>query len=446
MDVKVGQTYQTSSGVKTITAPGNDANMWHCGGTSTINVPFYIESGAWKLISSVGDRSMTPRQKLAEKIISDLQDHAYVFGGYLRDQLAGEEFVDVDLFFPAHDNQYSNLPIWRLASFLRSKGLNVMKIKSGKPAYASDGSGIRRNTYDITDPITGVTIQIDAVTSDSTSDHPFSDLDADVNSLYYDKILHMVRPHWVTPYSILDIKKHITEKIFEMPDSAVVPGHRLNKLLNKGYVPVNMKSPDKQESLHKLAYNRSTTINTETQVNPRKEIKIMGFFEQAKAEMSEAAWREGAELMTKAAKEGILASMKDTGADDGFLANFSKMLDTEAGTAFVNEFLGHSLPYAPFGIGEDPRAIKIAHEFRVAGYHKGMQIFFAMMMRNFLPGIRAALDKLPAVTAADMAELDAASKAKVRVESEPDTLIQAQIEAQAVLEQSTSSSRVMHRT
>lgn len=419
---------------------------------------------------------MLPRQELAEKVITGLQDYAYVFGGYLRDKLAGEEFTDVDLFFPTGDPTYPSLSSFKIPGKLRSLGLAVHKVHGGKPVYAANGTSVRRSTYEVTDPLTGASIQVDAVTN-STADHPFSDLDADVNSLYFDRTSKQIKPHWITPYTMENIQTHIKEKIFEVPDAARIAGHRLNKLLYKGYVPLNLKynreeilknfnqKKDDIEVLpafadfiqkkldQKVMKNNSKPVPDgmynvlpgtfkvgDPHIEPpevRKEAKKMDFFEQAltqaKSEMAEAAWRGSADEMAKGFKEGLIAMMKDQGADDGTLAFITKFLETPAGTAAVKEVLGHSLPHAPFGIGEDLRVQKVSKEFRIQGYQGTMQLFLAMAMKYFLPAIQRAMEKLPAVTAADMAELDAVSKAKVRVESNTlslDTLMQTQVEVQ----------------
>lgn len=396
---------------------------------------------------------MSLRAELAEKVINSLQDHAYVFGGYLRDKLAGEEFTDVDLFFPESDAHFTRLPSWRVAAHLKNLGLNVTKVRGGRPKYAA-GSGVRRDTYEVSDPKTGVSIEIDAVTSvDIDADHPYSDLDADINSLYYDKVTHKILPHWVTPYKLKDIEKHIKDRTFEVPDMAHVTGRRLHKLIGKGYTPLNTRNPT--STIGELIRDRlgdkvsafDKNPSAETPLSVRKDYRKMTGFEQFQAELKEAGWRAGTAEMAEGVKQGILLMLKDEGADDGMVAMATKFLETQAGTALVSELLGHGLPMAPFGIGDDPRAQKAAEEFRTDGYKILMQIMFRLLMKYMLPAIQSGLAKLPPVTAADMAELDAASKAKVRVESQPlppDTLMQAQREAQAALENQNNTPRVMH--
>lgn len=169
------------------------------------------------------------------------------------------------------------------------------------------------------------------------------------------------------------------------------------------------------------------------------------FMETMKKDMENAAYRSASTQMTSAVKNGILLMMKDKGADGDKLKMTAELLDSEAGSAFVSMVLGHGLNYAP-GIGEDPRVVRLAEEFRVAGYATGMNVVFGALMQYMLPGIMEAMSKLPpiptvvAVTDADMKEIEKANAARIRVSgSTPDVSQEAEREALAVAETQRAS-------
>lgn len=144
------------------------------------------------------------------------------------------------------------------------------------------------------------------------------------------------------------------------------------------------------------------------------------FMNNLKKEMGEAAFRSAGTQITNLVKQGILAMLKDKGSSEEQLSVYGSILESEIGTALISTVLGHGLPFAPM-IGADPRAIKMASEFRTAGYATGMNVVFENLMKYILPGISQVVQTLPNITnASDNIDVDSSEFEKVKQElSEP---------------------------
>ena len=383
------------------------------------------------------------RSLLAEKVLEVLRPHGYPFGGYLRDNIAGVEFTDVDIFFPEHDTNYMKLRKYGIVRLLRAAGLTVDHVEHKQIYNQSSGMRLEKDTFDITDPDSGVSIKMDAVRNKDGCewhDHPFTSLDADVNSLWYNKVTGIMEVassmSYADGYTFGEIYDNIRNRVFNIPEDVEINTSRITKLLEKGYSPKSARRKTWEAS--------DTVINShihqeklgEEKDNPMTTTRPT-FAAQFKSDMEKAAYRSTGDQMTNGVKQGILALLKSNGADEGVLAFIAKMLDTEGGTAVVSTALGHGLPQAPM-IGTDPRIIRLSEEFRVAGYAQGMNLLFSAFIQHVMPGVLAALQSLPPVTESDMAELTNIQNAKVRVaghaESIPDLSLRAEKEAEAEMD------------
>jgi hypothetical protein len=221
--------------------------------------------------------------------------------------------------------------------------------------------------------------------------------------LYYNKNtkeIEVGQGYW----DIETVKRHIRERKFQIPAGAKPSKERLDKLRQKGYVQESGKVSieDKKETVKMTTSGKGTFMDT------------------VKKDMENAAYRSASTQMTSAVKSGIIMMMKDKGADGDKLKLIAELLDSEAGSATVSALLGNVLNYVP-GIGEDPRVVRLAEEFRVAGYATGMNVIFGAFMQYVFPGIMEAMAKLPpvpkvvTVTDADLKEIERANAVRVRV-------------------------------
>lgn len=376
------------------------------------------------------------RQMLAEKVIDLLKDHAYPFGGYLRDFIAGDDFTDLDMFFPACvESNYIHLGQLALIRLCQTAGLKAIRI-SKKDVYNKDtGFRVHKDTLKISDA-DGNSINVDCVRSANfmpALDNPFMALDADVNALWLNKKTGKVETAPGKGYDLNRVISHIACKVFEVPPEAAVSEERLNKLFKKGYKPVDAENT-KPDSVRKEEKMDKAYAPSQTQLS---------FGNQFKSDLEKAAYRSCGTQMTSAVKQGILTALKTYGAEEGVIAFFAKTLDTDAGTAGVSAMLGHALPHAPV-VGVDPRIARLSEEFRVAGYAQGMNLLMAALMQFILPGVMTALQSLPPVSENEMAELDQINNAKLRVGAEvpvPDLVI----EQEHLAEQESAPKRAQKR-
>lgn len=100
-------------------------------------------------------------------------------------------------------------------------------------------------------------------------------------------------------------------------------------------------------------------------VIPREEPE-KSFGSMVKEDATSAGYRVVASQLTKGIKSALLKIMEDRGADNNKIALVQEFLDTEMGSAIIGMLLGYSLTYVP-KISEDPRAQRLAGEFRVGG-------------------------------------------------------------------------------
>jgi hypothetical protein len=383
------------------------------------------------------------RSELAQQIVALLSPHAYPFGGYLRDNIAGVEFTDIDFFAPQHDHNYVAIGTYALRRVLKMAGFDVELLDHKKIYNKTTGMRLEKDVYSIIDPDSGIQIKIDVVRNKDGcewQDHPFTSLDADVNSLWFNKMSGTmeVAPcvSYMDGYTFEEIYANIRNRVFNLPEDFEINTSRITKLLEKGYSPKNARRKTWEAS--------DTAINShifQEKLGEEKEDTMTTtrptFAAQFKSDMEKAAYRSCGTQMTNATKQGILTLVKSNGADEGALAFIAKMLDTEGGTAFVSCMLGHGLPHAPV-IGADPRVVRLTEEFRVAGYAQGMNLLFSALVQYVMPGVLAALQSLPPVTESDMAELTTIQNAKMRVSGHsdpiPDLTFRAEKEAEAEME------------
>lgn len=118
------------------------------------------------------------------------------------------------------------------------------------------------------------------------------------------------------------------------------------------------------------------------------------FMEMMKVDATAAAYRVAANQMTKGIKSGILAMMEKNGHGSDKIKAISEMLDSEFGTSLVSILLGFGLTYVPH-ISNDPRAQKLAGEFRVNGMAVAGNAVMDVALEHFLPVITGALSSLP---------------------------------------------------
>jgi hypothetical protein len=373
------------------------------------------------------------RKQLAENIINLFKDNAYVFGGYLRDEVAGVPFVDLDMYFPTLDLGYDFKSDYSVVQSLRRAGYTIVdlgetkvynvdpeaKDENGMPkdrfwSGKTRGGKARVRKFEVEDKVHGVTIRFDMVSGTNVvsreDDHPFVvGLDADVNCLWRDKSggLQVAR-NMQNRFTVDGIKKNIADRIFIAMEGDVRE-ERITKLTAKGYKSANSSKASKVSK--KVTKKESKVMSQDGQT----------FGEQFKDEMVQAAYQAAGKEVAKGVKAGLIAAAKAHGADDGALAGLAKLLDSEAGEAAISAMLGHALPHAPM-VGENEHVQILAEKMRVNGYAQGMSIMFGLMMTFIMPSISKSLEglELKLAMANNMSKPLGTGKNKIRVAHEAD--------------------------
>jgi len=123
------------------------------------------------------------------------------------------------------------------------------------------------------------------------------------------------------------------------------------------------------------------------------------FVEMMRTDMSSAAYRVAANQMSKGIKGAILMALEKKGTDGGKVAAIAEMLDTEVGQAAISMMIGLALTYLPH-VSADPRAQRLAGEFRVESMTMVGNTLLDTVVEHFLPVITGALNALPQETPA----------------------------------------------
>jgi len=130
------------------------------------------------------------------------------------------------------------------------------------------------------------------------------------------------------------------------------------------------------------------------------------FVKNFKSDAHDAAYRVAGKQITTGVKSGIVTMMKKTDGMSPHVDAMTAMLDTQMGEALIGYLAGIGLTYAP-KISDDPRAQKLAEEFRVNGMATFGNAAIETAMEHFMPSIMTALQQLP----------EEASESKTRVDA-----------------------------
>lgn len=389
------------------------------------------------------------RKRLAEKVIKLFDKNGYVFGGYLRDEVAGVPFTDVDIFFPSRNVGYERAFDSTVVSELKKAGLTIIDLGEKKtylePKEFEDENGKKRKNrhrdhfmvrkFELEDKMTGTTVQFDMVFGSIleraraigvNKDFPFvAGLDADVNCLWRGKNGQLcVAPNMANKTTVDEVKKNIINRVF-VPMNDKVREERLNKLTAKGYKAI-AKATTKVSTVSKKDKKESIMTTSKNE---------QSFSEQMKDEIIQGAYQAAGDELAAGVKEGLLAAAKSFGADDGAIGALTAFLDTPAGLAAIESALGHALPHAPM-IGDNEHVEAVAKQMRVRGYAQGMKILFSVMMQFILPLLSATFEKLDKQIAAanSMTQMLGPSKGKTKARIAKDAEHEAEGEAEAEAE------------
>lgn len=333
------------------------------------------------------DMSKYERKKLGMEVVRALPNNdSYIFGGFVRDYITGDEFGDMDIVLNG------NFCKGDFISNLKGLGLKPMYRETLK-SYDDDTD---HEIYVVNKDGKAITLDIisNAIGGVRINNPIKPDMwDADVNQVFMRKDGSMGAGFGYRG-TFDSLKKKIENKEY-----TALPGlttARQTKLSNKGYYPTGAKRPETKtpDMKDELKMEKSTLPQTQVLTKP-------SFMDKLKGNAEEAAYRVAATQMTTGTKAAILAIMEKQGQGSERIAAIAEMLDTEVGSALVAGLLGLGLAYAPMVSG-DPRAQRLADEFQVAGMATVGNAVVGIAMEHFVPVVMGALSTLPQPTVKQM--------------------------------------------
>lgn len=342
----------------------------------------------------------------------------FVFGGFVRDFLAKESFNDIDMCV-------HNMPTLNgILESLKSKGVIVVNHGQTKSYLTKKGDPFKVHKYTLS--FGEHHVPLDAVIGPPNLLKSNMRGDADVNSLAMggitqrtfvdnldsnrsiDKIAGMLCVFdWRTENGYVGVEplrgvfKNITNKVYESsPNMKIL---RKSKMINKGWheqLRIDMQAAAEKIAQEQVKIDKEGSIKMTTNENKTTAVTL-SFFDMMKSDGSKAAYRVAGTQMTKGTKAALLLALEKQGHGKESVAAFASMLDTPSGEAVVSIVLGLSLTYLPM-VSSDPRAQKLAEEFRVAGIAGIGNEAIGFAIANLLPVINQAMSSLPAeVTSSD---------------------------------------------
>lgn len=301
-----------------------------------------------------------------EKVLDSLGDGCYVFGGCVRDLIAGKEFKDIDIFF-RDMNAYNTF-------------LNKMANVGYTTKYQRTGRYVSRGAHEVRElrkKATGtsdmqIICNIDCVIADADMDglsgsHMFPhEWDADINAISMDKTRQVSSLTGQSDQALAEMIKRIQQSVF-IP----LPGmtkFRKQKLLKKGYKEMSVPLPTTPEQ---------------------------SFFDTFKNEVApEVAYRVTASQLVKGTKQVALLGIQAKGGSSEMVKTVSEVMNTEAGDVAIAAMLAALCMYTP-ALKDNPKVKRLAKEFQISGMTTGANALLDVARELLLPGLLDALKKLP---------------------------------------------------
>ncbi|HVI40638.1 MAG TPA: hypothetical protein VM577_08260 [Anaerovoracaceae bacterium] len=431
------------------------------------------------------------KKEIVSKVLKLLRPEDCIFGGYVRDFIAGEDFKDVDVFLY---NKRDGRPDWKLKNdFVQQLvaifGKDNVRIGRNKRTYNGVDDAIMKQTVYVKQA-GEADLQIDLVSNQTNE--PFIALDADVNGLLMrgDGKIETAKGY---DLDLTRVKRHIEERVFQpIGDNE----QRIQKLFDKGYTmfarigqevrvhnlgSLPMDYPDLRENQvftvidtnceqgvcidvgptygHNDHENRAHKdrrgwwifpedfeLVEEKEKDMSNVSTTVGFVNMTKEDATDAAYRIAARTMTKGVRSAALQVLrgrleasvrvngkinrKEASKIDLKVSAFEEFLDSEFGSAMISCALGYGLTYVPM-VKNDPRAKTLAKEFRVLGMATAGNAVVDIAMESFVPVILQTLQGLPEPKKVRIAETQQAEAPAAEHEDEQEEVAPAPVKRAA---------------
>jgi len=286
---------------------------------------------------------------------------SYIFGGYVRDYVAGKDFEDMDVYFPS---------VNEFQTFLRNIGA-----AGYSTPYVRDGKYVKHamhQVHDVQDRNGKRLFKLDCIVNDAYrgNNAPVlsKDWDADINAIAMNSDGIISSLLGKSPAELKQLIRKIQRHEF-----TALPGMsewRRDKLLKKGF--------------------------TEMKDTPIKSNPEESYWDMFKDDGADAAYRVAGTQMVQGVKQGMALAIAAKGANSEAVKGVSELLNTEVGDIAVAAVLGAICTFTP-QLKDVPKVKRLAKEFRVQGMATGGNMLADVVREYFLPSILEAIKKLPEV-------------------------------------------------
>lgn len=368
------------------------------------------------------------RNEIAAHVRAYMANGEYVFGGFVRDKIAGVPFNDMDIRVNNKASAES------LFSSLRKIGYEVYQ-DTYDSSYTIDNHTKQKVT--VKNRNTGISIDLDVLSpmpGYTDADPIDSDtIDADINALKLHKNSSITA---ACGMSVHIASKNIAEKKF-VAFNVGKPGmaKRFRKLKAKGYSVGNYtedqlyKVTPAHPSVASALAAAGLTGKKETPMNNSNK-GMNGFTALMKRSAIAGGYGAVATQATKRTKNALLKVMEKKGMDSATIMVMASLLETEGGTTLIHLMLGMGCIYAPIpGMKDNEHVQKLGEHFVEKGFETGMSSAMDLLAEVIGPALTEALG---AVQDGQRVEVPALEGAKQRVAPIPvsvDDLSEAELTA-----------------
>lgn len=357
--------------------------------------------------------------EMAEAIINEFGSactSTYAFGGYVRDCLLSQPFNDIDMYVPYGQSitdlvRHLNIKSSRFAYTIVALDVSpTTYIK--KPTFK-----VKKSVLNVVDKATNVTMDVELIQSqDPANDHPYTNLDIDINCLARGGAVGMQKLFSPIPeykHLVNQTIDKIRSKKFTILNNNIHPNRSTNLIL-KGFSPT-------KEAL--LSVSESTEMKDQYK-------GAVPYFEKAEAAQSKAkpkfmevlakdaekgAYRSGANQGVKALKAGLSKILEHEGMNDEKTSAIMEFFDTKIGEMMLRTGLGYGLMYLPVeAIQENKYAKGLSEELRVSGLAEGMDYGAELASKFLIPALMEAYKNTPLLE-----NIPGLAPEKVRLDSLP---------------------------
>lgn len=144
-----------------------------------------------------------------------------------------------------------------------------------------------------------------------------------------------------------------------------------------------------------------------------KPVETKSLGSMIKSDGTKAAYRVAARKINQGVQTSLVGLLKSKGANNSQIEGIAMFLSTDFGEALLATVSGHALTHIPV-VSKDPRAQKLAEEFRVGGLATAGNKVVGLLTDQLKPLLENALSKLPAEETAQETETASARVSKSR--------------------------------